>query len=106
MGRDLRIAGDPVRAGPGRRLGPDVGGQFYAGYLTEYSLSLDNLFIFYVIMSWLSVPAGRQQRVLLFGIGLALVLRTVLIVAGTVAVNRFGRLFHRWAPSCCGPPSA
>ena len=69
-------------------------GQFYAGYLTEYSLSLDNLFIFYVIMSWLSVPAGRQQRVLLFGIGLALVLRTVLIVAGTAAVNRFGWLFY------------
>lgn len=69
-------------------------GQFYAGYLTEYSLSLDNLFIFYVIMSWLAVPAGRQQRVLLYGIVLALVLRTVLIVAGTAAVNRFGWLFY------------
>jgi tellurite resistance protein TerC len=69
-------------------------GQFYAGYLTEYSLSLDNLFIFYVIMSWLAVPAARQQRVLLFGIGLALVLRTLLIVAGTAAVNRFDWLFY------------
>jgi tellurite resistance protein TerC len=69
-------------------------GQFYAGYLTEYSLSLDNLFIFYVIMSWLAVPARRQQRVLLYGIGLALVLRTVLIVVGTAAVNRFGWLFY------------
>ena len=69
-------------------------GQFYAGYLTEYSLSLDNLFVFYVIMSWLAVPAGRQQRVLLFGIGLALVLRTGLIVAGAAAVNRFGWLFY------------
>jgi tellurite resistance protein TerC len=71
-----------------------VAGQFYAGFLTEYSLSLDNLFIFYVIMSWLAVPAGRQQRVLLYGIGLALVLRTVLIVVGTAAVNRFGWLFY------------
>jgi tellurite resistance protein TerC len=69
-------------------------GQYYAGYLTEYSLSLDNLFIFYVIMSWLAVPARRQQRVLLYGIGLALVLRTVLIVAGTAAVNRFDWLFY------------
>ncbi|HXP54357.1 MAG TPA: TerC family protein, partial [Streptosporangiaceae bacterium] len=69
-------------------------GQFYAGYLTEYSLSLDNLFIFYVIMGWLAVPASRQQRVLLYGIGLALVLRTLLIVAGTAAVNRFDWLFY------------
>ncbi|HEY2523280.1 MAG TPA: TerC/Alx family metal homeostasis membrane protein [Streptosporangiaceae bacterium] len=69
-------------------------GQFYAGFLTEYSLSLDNLFIFYVIMSWLAVPAARQQRVLLYGIILALVLRTVLIVAGTAAVNRFDWLFY------------
>ena len=44
-------------------------GQFYAGYLTEYSLSLDNLFIFYVIMSWFAVPPARQHRVLLLGIG-------------------------------------
>src|SRR5580693_1224600 len=69
-------------------------GQFYAGYLTEYSLSLDNLFIFYVIMGWLAVPVSRQQRVLLYGIGLALVLRTLLIVAGTAAINRFDWLFY------------
>jgi TerC family integral membrane protein len=80
--------------GLGVASGWTAAGQFYAGYLTEYSLSLDNLFIFYVIMSWLAVPAGRQQRVLLFGIGLALVLRTVLIVAGAAAVNRFGWLFY------------
>jgi tellurite resistance protein TerC len=69
-------------------------GQFYAGYLTEYSLSLDNLFIFYVIMGWFAVPATRQHRVLLLGIGLALVLRSVLIVAGAAALNRFGWLFY------------
>jgi tellurite resistance protein TerC len=82
----------------GLGLGLDSGwtsaGQFYAGYLTEYSLSLDNLFIFYVIMGWLAVPAGRQQRVLLYGIGLALVLRSLLIVAGTAAINRFDWLFY------------
>jgi tellurite resistance protein TerC len=69
-------------------------GQFYAGYLTEYSLSLDNLFIFYVIMNTFAVPPARQYRVLLMGIGLALVLRSVLIVAGAAAINRFDWLFY------------
>jgi tellurite resistance protein TerC len=69
-------------------------GQFYAGYLTEYSLSLDNLFIFYVIMSRLAVQPARQHRVLLLGIGLALVLRSVLIVAGLALITRFDWLFY------------
>ena len=69
-------------------------GQFYAGYLTEYSLSLDNLFVFYVIMTRLAVPAGRQQRVLMAGIAFALVFRTVLIVAGTTAVSHAAWLFY------------
>jgi len=69
-------------------------GQFYAGYLTEYSLSLDNLFIFYVIMTRLALPAARQQRVLMAGIALALVLRTVLIVGGTTAISHASWLFY------------
>jgi len=69
-------------------------GQFYAGYLTEYSLSLDNLFVFWVIMRWFAVPPARQQRVLLAGIVLALVLRSALIVAGSAAIGRFGWLFY------------
>jgi tellurite resistance protein TerC len=69
-------------------------GQFYTGYLTEYSLSLDNLFVFYVIMTRLAVPSGRQHRVLMAGIALALVLRSVLIVAGTTAVSHAGWLFY------------
>jgi tellurite resistance protein TerC len=80
--------------GIGITAGWVTAGQFYAGYLTEYSLSLDNLFIFYVIMSWLAVPTARQHRVLLAGIGLALVLRSVLIVAGATALNRYGWLFY------------
>jgi len=80
--------------GAGVTAGWVTAGQFYAGYLTEYSLSLDNLFIFYVIMGWFAVPAGRQHRVLLLGIGLALVLRSALIVAGAAALNRFGWLFY------------
>jgi tellurite resistance protein TerC len=69
-------------------------GQFYTGYLTEYSLSLDNLFVFSVIMAWFAVPAARQPRILLFGIGLALVMRSALIVAGATALNHFGWLFY------------
>src|SRR5882724_8994340 len=69
-------------------------GQFYTGYLTEYSLSLDNLFVFYVIMSRLDVPQVRQHRVLMAGIGLALVLRSGLIVAGVAAVGRYDWLFY------------
>jgi len=69
-------------------------GQFYTGYLTEYSLSLDNLFVFSVIMAWFAVTPDRQPRILLFGIGLALVLRSVLIVAGAAALGHFGWLFY------------
>src|SRR5580700_8371713 len=69
-------------------------GQFYTGYLTEYSLSLDNLFVFSVIMTWFAVPPGRQPRILLLGIGLALVMRSGLILAGAAALNHFGWLFY------------
>jgi tellurite resistance protein TerC len=69
-------------------------GQFYAGYLTEYSLSLDNLFVFWVIMRWFAVPPAHQQRVLLAGIVLALVLRSALILAGSAAISHFGWLFY------------
>ena len=82
----------------GLALGATAGwvtaGQFYTGYLTEYSLSLDNLFVFSVIMAWFAVPAARQPRVLLLGIGLALVLRSALIAAGTAALGHFGWLFY------------
>jgi tellurite resistance protein TerC len=69
-------------------------GQFFTGYLTEYSLSLDNLFIFAVIMAAFAIPAPRQPRILLFGIGLALVLRSILIVVGAAALNRYDWLFY------------
>jgi tellurite resistance protein TerC len=80
--------------GIGVTAGWVTAGQFYAGYLTEYSLSLDNLFVFAVIMTWFAVPAARQPRLLLIGIGLALALRSVLIVAGAAALNHFGWLFY------------
>jgi tellurite resistance protein TerC len=68
--------------------------QFYAGYLTEYSLSVDNLFVFAVIMTWFAVPPARRPRVLLLGIGLALAMRSAVIVAGAAALNRFDWLFY------------
>ena len=68
--------------------------QFYAGYLTEYSLSVDNLFVFAVLMTWFAVPPARQPRVLLLGIGLALALRSAVIVAGAAALNRYDWLFY------------
>ena len=80
--------------GTGITDGWTAAGQFYAGYLTEYSLSLDNLFIFYVIMARLAVAPERQHRVLMWGIAAALVFRTVIIVAGTTAVTRYDWLFY------------
>jgi tellurite resistance protein TerC len=80
--------------GLGVTAGWATASQFYAGYLTEYSLSLDNLFVFAVIMTWFAVPPARQPRVLLLGIGLALVMRSALIVGGAAALNHFDWLFY------------
>jgi tellurite resistance protein TerC len=70
--------------------GPRASGQFFAGWLTEYSLSLDNLFVFVLLIGRSAVPPRLRSQVLLFGIGLALVLRAVCIAAGAAALNRFG----------------
>jgi tellurite resistance protein TerC len=74
--------------------GADYTAQFVSGYITEYSLSVDNLFIFYVIMSRFAVPRGNQHKVLLVGIVLALVMRGVFIAVGAAAVARFDWLFY------------
>ncbi len=70
------------------------GGQFVAGYLMEYSLSVDNLFVFMVIMGSFAVPAHLQHRVLLIGIVIALVLRGLLIVVGAELIERFAGTFY------------
>jgi len=80
--------------GIGLTAGWVTAGQFFTGYLTEYSLSLDNLVVFAVIMAWFAVPPPRQPRILLLGIGLALVMRSGLIVAGAAALGHFGWLFY------------
>jgi len=69
-------------------------GEFYAGWLTEYSLSVDNLFIFLIIMSRFAVPRAYQQTALLIGIILALVFRGIFIALGAAAINQFSWIFY------------
>lgn len=68
-------------------------GEFFAGFITEKSLSVDNLFVFVLIMAKFSVPAQYQQRVLLIGILLALLLRGIFIGLGAAAVAAFSWVF-------------
>ncbi|MCF8526006.1 MAG: TerC family protein [Candidatus Nanopelagicales bacterium] len=75
-------------------FGPPLGAQFVAGYLMEYSLSVDNLFVFMVIMSAFAVPSVLQHRVLLVGIVIALILRGVLILLGAELIDRFSGTFY------------
>ncbi|MEV4108575.1 TerC family protein [Nonomuraea sp. NPDC049695] len=74
--------------------GPAHGGEFFAGWITEYSLSVDNLFVFLLIMSRFRVPREYRQKVLLIGIILALGMRGAFIAAGAQAVARFDWLFY------------
>jgi tellurite resistance protein TerC len=74
--------------------GGDYAAQFFAGYLTEYSLSADNLFVFYIIMARFAVPRSSKHMVLLFGIVIALILRGVFIAIGAAALARFEWLFY------------
>ena len=69
--------------------GADVAQQFYAGYLLEYSLSLDNVFVWALIFSAFSIPAAYQHRVLFYGIFGALVLRGAFVAAGSELLRRF-----------------
>src|SRR5919198_5586372 len=69
-------------------------GEFFAGYITEYSLSVDNLFIFLVIMSAFSVRPMDQHKVLLVGILLALILRGVFIAVGAAVIAQFSWVFY------------
>jgi tellurite resistance protein TerC len=73
--------------------GHRAGAEFFAGYLTEYSLSVDNLFVFVIIMASFSVPRAFQHKVLLFGIALALLLRGIFIAIGAAAIERFVWVF-------------
>jgi tellurite resistance protein TerC len=74
--------------------GPDHATEFVAGWLTEYSLSIDNLFVFIVIMSGFAVPRRHQQEVLMIGIILALVFRGIFIVIGAQLIVSFSWIFY------------
>ncbi len=74
--------------------GAEYGGEYFAGYITEKSLSVDNLFVFVLIMASFAVPRELQQKVLLFGIAFALVLRTVFILVGAAAIENFSWVFY------------
>lgn len=68
--------------------------EFFAGWLTEYSLSIDNLFIFIIIMASFKVPKVYQQQALLVGIILALIFRGIFIALGAVAIENFSWIFY------------
>ena len=75
-------------------LSPNPGAEFFAGWLTEYSLSVDNLFIFIIIMNSFAVPRKYQQTALMIGIVLALIMRAIFIVVGAAAINEFSWVFY------------
>jgi tellurite resistance protein TerC len=70
-------------------MGKERGLEFLTGYLIEYALSVDNIFVFVLIFTYFNVPEKYQHRVLFWGIIGALVLRGVMIVAGSALVTRF-----------------
>src|SRR5688572_10823580 len=74
--------------------GAEFAGEYFAGYVTEKSLSVDNLFVFVLIMASFGVPRELQQKVLLFVITFALVLRTVFILVGAAAIENFSWVFY------------
>ncbi|MEP9363688.1 TerC family protein [Nocardioides sp. CN2-186] len=74
--------------------GHDMGIQFYAGWLTEYSLSIDNLFVFIILMAALRVPREYQQEALMVGIVLALIFRGIFIALGYQLINNFSWVFY------------
>lgn len=80
--------------GIGMVSGWDYGGQYFAGYLTEKVLSVDNLFVFLLLMSAFAVPKAYQQKVLMIGIIIALVLRGAFIAVGATLIENFSWVFY------------
>ena len=74
--------------------GADFATQYFAGWVTEYSLSIDNLFVFLIIMAKFGVPEKLQQSALLIGIVIALILRGIFIAVGAAAINEFSWVFY------------
>ena len=75
-------------------FGGQYAGEFYAGWLTEYSLSVDNLFVFLLIMANFRVPERLQQSALMVGIIIAIVLRGIFIALGAAVINSYAWVFY------------
>ncbi|MDO0973419.1 TerC family protein [Mycolicibacterium frederiksbergense] len=73
--------------------GGDFGTQYFAGYIVEKSLSVDNLFVFVIIMTTFAVPEEHQHKVLTFGIILALIMRAIFIALGATLLSLFSFMF-------------
>src|SRR5262249_12885768 len=73
--------------------GWDLGAQYFAGYVVEKSLSIDNLFVFVVIVAAFAVPAEQQRKALTAGMVLALAMRAVMIALGAALLDRFSVMF-------------
>ena len=76
------------------RWGGEYGGEYFAGYVTEKALSVDNLFVFTVIMGSFAVPRQYQQKLLLIGIVLALIMRAAFIAVGAAAIGAISWIFY------------
>lgn len=74
--------------------GTTMGVEYFAGYITEKALSVDNLFIFLIIMTTFRVPSAAQQKVLLVGIVFSLIVRTGFIFVGATLISRFSWVFY------------
>ncbi|TQC50536.1 TerC family protein [Rhodococcus sp. WS4] len=74
--------------------GVDMGTEYFAGYVTEKALSVDNLFVFLIIISSFRVPREDQQKVLLFGIVFSIFARTAFIFLGAALINSFAWVFY------------
>ncbi len=74
--------------------GVEMGTEYFAGYVTEKALSVDNLFVFLIIMASFRVPRADQQKVLLFGIVFSLIARTAFIFLGAALINSFSWVFY------------
>ncbi|MBB2925437.1 TerC family protein [Cellulomonas cellasea] len=74
--------------------GHTMGAEYFAGYVTEKALSVDNLFVFLIIMQSFKVPRADQQKVLLFGIVFSLIARAGFIFVGAALINRFAAVFY------------
>ncbi|PWW34611.1 TerC/Alx family metal homeostasis membrane protein [Chromohalobacter israelensis] len=74
--------------------GPQRGAEYFAGFITEKSLSVDNLFVFVIIMAKFAVPRVHQQKALLIGIVIALIMRGIFIAVGAAAIHQFSWVFY------------